>query len=437
MDTNDFLGSFAQENVSFQTRVVRTTRVGDIYWKVMVFVENNRFVDASTPDWVLIPGSSTIKALTVTAADYASFTTGVLRSWLYDLFCNGFNGDCILVACAPKSTSSIVYVFSSDGETFYEDEAMTIVATIPEGITPTLVEGTKYQYTSDTPSSAEFIEAMDTAYDTLKAYAYHKTVCAAPTLALDTDAFAVDPDIAVELATLCATDADLLSSAPYLPFTTTNPATPTSDPLYAALKAANKDAFMSAHQDTTRNAALFALGVALGSLNGSGTSVGNSIDMCKTGYITSSGPDGMNLSKAIRDNLKTLNIQTWKPIGDNSGNVAATGAKTLNGTVVQAQWIICYVTYMTKVAVAQMITVPNFLKNANNYTKICGVLLGYLKLFGPTGSRRLKDIAMNTPSFENLPEAKDDVIIVPDAWSATYVDQIREVQITGTLYIGE
>ena len=102
MDTNDFLGSFAQENVAFTTQIIRPVSLGDNYWKVMVFVENDRFVDSSTDAWVSVPGSSTLKALTVNAGDYASSTFGLLRSWLYDLFANGFTGDCILVACANK-----------------------------------------------------------------------------------------------------------------------------------------------------------------------------------------------------------------------------------------------------------------------------------------------------------------------------------------------
>ena len=134
MDTNDFLGSFAQENVAFTTQIIRPVSVGDNYWKVMVFVENDRFVDSSTDAWVSVPGSSTLKALTVNAGDYASSTSGLLRSWLYDLFANGFTGDCILVACANKP--------------------------------------------GEAGTNEAFITAMDNAYELLKAYAYHKTVCA-------------------------------------------------------------------------------------------------------------------------------------------------------------------------------------------------------------------------------------------------------------------
>ena len=390
MDTNDFIGSVAQEDVSFTTRVVRTTQVGDNYWKVLIFVENDRFVTLTDVGWEDVPNVTGAKALSVTATNYAEYTRGVLQSWLYDLFCNGFNGDCILVACGPGAASA----------------------------------------------ATDFNTLMESAYAVMKPYAYHKTVCAAPTLALDAT-FVLDTSVAVKLAQLCAQDKGLLSAAPYFPFTTQTPETPTSDAIYNALKTAGVDAFMSAHQDATRNGALYSLGLAMSVLNGSGTCIGTSLDMIKSANITSSGPNGTSLPKAIRDALKALNIQTFKPIGDNSGNVAAKGASTLKGDVVQATWILSYITYMTKVDVARMITVPDFLKNASNYSKILSVLNKYLGKFGQEGSGRLKDIQNNAPSFGGLPAAEGDQIIVPDAWSARYVDQVREVQITGTLYIGE
>lgn len=437
MDTNDFLGSVAQEDVAFTTRVVKTAQVGDNFWKVMIFVESDRFVDAAALGWTLVPGSSTIKALSVTANDFADYTTGVLRSWLYDLFCNGFTGDCILVACAPHNTGTTVIVYSANGTDFFTDAEMTQPAVIPSGVTP-VATGVEHQYSYQTdPSSDEFIAAQETAYGLLKAYAYHKTVCAAPTLDLDSAAFALDTGVAVALAQLCANDKALLSSAPYFPFTTTTPETPESDALYTALKNADTDAFMSAHQDATRNGALYSLGLAMATLNGSGTSVGNSMDMAKSSMITSSGPEGTNLPKAIRDMLKTIHIQTFKPVGNNSGNVAAKGAETLKGDVVQAVWIVAYVTYMTKVAIAELITVPNFLKNQDNYNRLVGVMMSYLGKFGNNGSGRLKDLTSRAPAFNDLPKAAQDAIIIPDAWSARYVDQVRTVQITGTLYIGE
>lgn len=435
MDTNDFLGSFAQENVAFATQVVKTAVVGDNYWKVMIFVEDNRFVDASLPVWVPVPGSATAKALTVTVDDYADYTSGLLRSWLYDLFCNGFIGDCILVACGSISvTYNYTAVTPAGTENpkdmgWYERTGVDpdFVYTLTQD--ETVVEGKTYYSRTETADPAAFNEGMENAYKLLKAYAYHKTVCAGSETA-------VNPNVAVKLASLCKEDKGLLSSAPYFPYTTAVPETPATDPLYNALKTGNVDAFMSAHQDNTRNGALYSLGLAMATYNGSGTCVGNSMDMIKSSNITCSGPDGTNLEKGVRSILTQNHIQSFKPVGDNTGNVAAMGAETILGDVVQATWIIAYVTYMVKVRVAQLMTTPNFLKNEDNYRRIIAVLGSYLGLFGPKGSQRLDQLVISAPTFAELPTAQGDEIIIPNAWSARYVDQVRQVKITGTLYIG-
>lgn len=429
MDTNDFLGSYAQENVLFSTQVVRTAAVGDNFYKAMIFVENSRFVDSSESSWTKVPGSDVVKALTVTASDYADYTKGLLRSWLYDLFCSGFTGDCILVACGDvTSTDSYTAVENPSGspaeQNWYTttDNSTYILSTDTE-----VQSGTTYYIKSTTSDSSSFIKGLDEAYGLMKAYAYHKTVCAG------TDD-AVDASIAVELATLCAGDKGLLSSAPLLPFTTSTPENPESDVLYKALKDAEVDAFMSAHQDTTRNASLVSLGIALASYNASGTSVGNNLEMTATSMLTSSGPNGTQLSKSVRDSLANLNIQTWKPVGDNTGNVAAYGALTLNGDTYSATWIISYVAYMVKVRVAQMITEGNFLKNAYNYSRIIGTMNGILSLFADSG--RLENVTTTAPAFVDLPDSAADEIVINNAWTATYVSNIRKVTITGTLYIG-
>lgn len=427
MDVNNYIGSFADENVAFTTQIIRSRTIGDNFWKLMVFVENDRFVDST--DWLAVPGSTKFKALTVTAVDYASHTSGLLRSWLYDFFCNGFSGDCILVACGEKVVETTEIVYSADGTTFYSDAEMTSEVTIPAGKTP-IPTGTENQYAYTVyGNSAAFITAMEEAYDLLKAYAYHKTVCAGGT-------YSIDPAIAVSLAGKCAGDKQLLSGAPYFPFATQNPADPTTDEVYTALKTAGKDAFMSCYADPTRNSALYSLGLALVNLNGSGTAVGTSLDMIKSNNIASSGPGGTNLSKTVRDALKTINIQTFKPVGDNSTDVAALGDLTINGEIAAADWIIAYVTYMTKVRIAKIITVPDFLKNAENYSKIVSTLSIYLPLFGEDGSKRLSGMLITAPSFKELPSSDSDEIIIPNAWVATYTDHVRSVKITGALYIG-
>lgn len=427
MDENNYLGSFADENVAFTTQVIRQKVIGDNYWKAMAFVENDRFVDSSA--WLPVPGSTKVKALTVSAKDYAESTSGLLRSWLYDLFCNGFSGDCILVACGEQVTSADVTVYSADGKSFYTDAEMNTAAEIPVGKTPRAT-GTENEYVYTTYGDASaFIENMEAAYDLLKAYAYHKTVCAGGT-------FSVDPAIAVALAKKCASDKQLLSSAPYLPFTSVTPEVPESDELFSALKTAGTDAFMSYHADPSRNAALYSLGLALVNLNGSGTAVGTSLDMIKSDMITSSGPGGTVPLKTVKDALKEAHVQYFKPVGDNTPSVAATGDVTIKGEIVAADWIVAYVTYMTKVRIAQMITVPDFLRNADNYSKIVGVLSLYLPLFGESGSKRLTGMLITAPSFKDLPASDSDEVIIPNAWEATYVDHVRTIKITGALYIG-
>lgn len=380
MDVNDYLGSFAQENVSFATQVIRTSVVGDNYWKVMVFVEDDHYVDASSTDWTPVPGSTTIKGLTVTAEDYASFTNGLLQSWLYDLFISGFTGDCILIAC---------------GESVGTDD----------------------------DKHAAFITKMTEAYELLKPYAYHKTVCVAA------DSTNVpDADICVALASLCKPDRSLLSAAPYFPCLT---ATPASDPLVSALKTANVDAFMGWHTDSTRNVALFSLGIALANYNGSGTPVGSQIDQLATSNITAS-QGGINPSKGTKTLMEEANVQYFKTVGDNTGNVAAVGYKTILGEVVGANWIVAYIAYMVKVDVAKAMTSIGFYKNAASYGQIL-TMLGN-RLNGFINSGRLTNVTITAPAFGAIDTAADEIMI-PNAWVGTYGDIVRKVTITGVLYI--
>lgn len=426
METNDFLGSFAQENVSFSTQIIKTASVGDNFWTVMVFVESDRFVTATTDNgWEDVPGLSGCKALVVTAETYSQYTSGLLASWLYDLFANGFTGNCILVAPAASNAPDIdVYtvVTPVGGENpsaldWYEYDSGTSAY---KKSSDSSVEEAKTYYAKTVVSG--FIDAMNKAYDVLKPYAYHKTVCAGAVTS-------VTPSYAVALAKKCAQDT-YLSGAPMLPCVTEKAET---DPLYSALKSAGADAFMAWHSDSTRNGALYSLGLALAVYNGSGTPVGNGMDMTASANITASN-GGMNPTAAQKNSMKATNIQYFKTVGDNSGNVAAESDETINGEVYAAYWVLAYITYMVKVGVAKLITQRNFFKNSANYTQILGIMQNYVGRFGIAGI--LRDIKYTAPAYEALPEAADDEIVVPNAWSAYYVNHLRKVTITGTLYIG-
>lgn len=379
MDRNNYLGSFAQENVVFQTTVVESSSYGDNFKRVMIFTEQNLISDTSA----LLPveGSTTIKAATVTADSFASVTSGILQSWLTDLFANGEVNEAYLV-----------------------------------------INGT----------GALTAELQEAAYELLKAYAYWKTVCVGTAASGDDPADPTTLDgvrfnvLAAALADLCLVDKQVLSGPVPAPFSDADPSGYATSPRYVALK--DKFVFMSYHQDATRNAALYSVGLALSQFNSSGTPIGNSLDMTKSNSITSNG-----LSKPVRDALQAVYIQTWKPIGDNSSNVAAIGDKSLNGDTIGALWIVAYVTYMTKVQVAIMMTTNNFYKNAANYDRILTALMTNVKLF----AGRLNNITQTAPAYGELPASAADELVIPNAWRATYVDHVRKVTISGTLYIGE
>lgn len=454
---NDFIGSFADENVEFNVRVVKNVVLGENYWKVMIFLENGRYIDASTELWQSVPGGNGIKAVSVNADNFAEFMkdpANTLSVWLADLFSNGFSGDCILVACGETiDTSAIADLGLTD--------TVATKADLPAAVGTTGIEtGTKYGVTVDEdndgketyyiatvtddtiewtlggvlPSQSNFKASLEAAYNLMKAYAYHKTV-----LAGEIDGVLND-DIALKLAQLCAGDYKLLSGAPYYPFTSATPATPTSDPIYRAIANANDsvDAFMCASQLEGHNGALVSLGIALGYVNGSGTPVGNSIDMTSTDTFIPSGPDGTDLGVATKLALSSANVQYFKYVGDGTNeNVAAEGGMTVKGDVMQAIWIVSYISYMVKCNVAKLITgVHNFLKDGLGYSRIIETMRGEVAKFGPSGSRRLENILITAPAFSDLPAADGDTIVVPDAWSAWYVDQVRHVKINGTLYIG-
>lgn len=422
MDTNDFLGSFAQENVSFSTQIVRTAVVGDNYWTAMVFCESDRFVDATADGWEEAPGLASCKVLVVTADTYAQYTSGLLESWLYDLFCNGFTGNCILVAPATSTAPAVdsyqvvtpVGTENPTTEGWYEKSGDTYTLS-----SDTAVDPEKTYYVKITTPG--FVDAMEKAYEALKPYAYHKTVCAGGT-------DAVSGEYALALAKLCKTDT-YLSGAPILPQTSDD----LTQGLYPVLHTAGEDAFMGWHSDSTRNAALYSLGLALGAYNASGTPVGNGLDMTASANITASN-GGLNPTLGQKTRLKSAFVQYFKTVGDNTGNVAAETDKTINGKVYGAYWMLAYITYMVKVRVAQLLTQRNFYKNASNYGQITATLEQYVNMFGASGL--LDNIAFTYPAFDNLPEAADDEIVIPNAWSATYVNHLRKVTITGTLYIG-
>ena len=189
--------------------------------------------------------------------------------------------------------------------------------------------------------------------------------------------------------------------------------------------------------DTDINPALAQLGSTLSKVNATGTPVGNSVDMAGFNTIEASGSldeegNRLNLTateKAALDDQK-IGYDTW--VGDGTENVLTEGSLYANGDSVGAEWVKAYITYMCKVRVANLMSRMNVFRNNGTYQAILLILQDVVKGFTDFG--RLAEFTITAPAFKDLPKS-GDVITVPDAWSARYIDDVREVNVYGTLYI--
>lgn len=375
-----FQGSVAQEDVKFVTELVTETIIGEGLSKLMVFIEATKYVEDATA-FTVVTGD--IKMAAVTKDNYALVTKGLLKNWLDDFF-----------AEQDFATAYLVIISADLAATGDWD-------------------------------SADLIEA----FGLLKGQAYFKTICVtAPVATVETYL----PAAAVDLAELC--DADTTTSGPImLPLTHADPATITTDPVYAAITTAEQDAYCVYHPTATHNGALLQLGIALGIINGSGTAVGNNFDFVANDSITASGAGGTPLSIVHQELLKSLNIAYCKYVGEPTGTAIIVGAKTLLGKNVAAYWLVAYCNYVNRVLTAKYITKMGTFLNDRTYQGILLIMSSTVQKFVDAG--RLTNFVVTAPSFDKLP-AGTDTIIVPNAWKADFLDNVRKVQVYGQLTIG-
>ena len=376
---DDFRGSVAQEDVQFGTGITQTIFVGEAYSKLMIFIEKGRFVADAT---AFISITDDVSRAIVTKDNFATVVNGVLLQWLTDFYAGGSSAEVHLIA-------------------FCED----------------LTSGTDFSP-----------EALAAAYDLVKFDAYFKSI-----LVKGADSDVVLPAACVKLAQLCVAD-KLYSSAPLYPIVTA-PANLTDDPIYAALEAEGCKYFGVMHPSVNRNGAILQLGLSLFVINGSGTPVGNSFDFIKTTLIDASGVDGAALTVTEQAILKDANISYFKPVGDGSGAMVLYGAKDSKGTVVPADWIVAYCDYCNKVYTAGIMVNANVFKSAQVYQQILSSMSNTVNKFTEKGSGRLVNYNVTAPSYSDLPAAPADKFIIPNAWSATYQDNLRAVDVQGTLTV--
>lgn len=379
--SDDYQGSIAQENVSYNTQVVFSTTPGDNYYKLMLFV------GISQAGLMLNTAPSVLTLLTLNKSSFAAETKGRLKDWLTSFF------------AAAGDTEVYVVVFVDKVGNVWD----------PAGLTAAMAQYKQLAYWKtmlylaggDTPNPA-----------------------------------ALDYDATAALATLRKADKAL--TAPilvneYAVSVLTGAGTSISE----QLQDADLDAWSVYHPEGMEKAPVLAqLGVTLGFLNESGTPVGNSVDFVATNVIDASGVDGANLNPTQQTTLKGLKIGYFKTVGNGTGMVALIGGESLLGNFIGADWVTEYCDYVNEIKTAELITTINAFKNRKTYSQILAQLSAQLERFGDTaGTGRLKNILITAPVFSKLPVAAGDTIVIPNAWSATYVDNVRQVQVQGTLVI--
>ena len=369
----DFIGSIAQLYISFAASLVTGVVPGDNFYKVMLFAGATESAGyfVETP-----PAVGTCTELT--SATYAGMLKGALLTYLSQFY-------------AANALSSVFIVI-------YDDSTVT-TGTFPAGA----------------------VTALTTQYNLFKDRAFFKLLSLHDNI-LGNSA----------LATLCASDS-LLSQC----WIDANDAqmlvTDSTTSMYAVCHTAGSDPVMVYHPDATKSGSLTQLGITLGVLNATGTPVGNSLDYLATLNITASGASGANMGAVDINTMTSHNVGFFLTVGDGTGSVALKGGKTIKGNVAAAKWIISYIDFVSAVLTANMLTTQNRFKNNETYQCILGILGNQLYLFSTIG--RLSNVKITAPVYAKLPAAVGDMITVPNAWSADYNDNVRKVQVQGTLYI--
>lgn len=381
---SQFKGSIAQTNVNFPIETVITPMAGENYSRAVIFM-NIKNASAYLPG-VEEPAAGDLTELN--SNNYGSVTGGKLKDWLVPFF--------------KKASTAKVGIALFDEDTTQPPEQ--------EGEEPVVI-----------PATAPLTDV----YEAKKMYGYFKFGIEE---AADYNA------LQVALSNLCK--ADPLYSVLWVGTDDADVLNKTSA-LMAALTGADSSARVIYNSNSAINGALAQLGASLSVANATGTPVGNSVDMVSFNTIQASGAadetgEHVNLTatqKLALDEQK-IGYQTWD--GDGTENVVTEGSLYLNGDSVGANWVKAYIEYMCKVQTASFMTRMNTFRNNQTYQAILLILTDQVRPFLEFG--RLDGFRLTAPPFSQLP-ASGDKITVPNAWRATYIDNVREVTVYGSLYL--
>ena len=397
-NSSDFFGSLAQSFISFSTSFQITVTPGANFNNVMLFVGSSEAIATSGTIGNYFTASGLAPAVgslyTFSGQNYSSQTGGALLAWLTEFY-------------SGNNNLSNAYVV------IYDDS--------------TTVGGTAF------PAGA--VTALTTQYNAYKMLAYFKLITnGAAGLMSNVPA-------KLALAALCQADINLLSQC-WIDSNDANLLTAAAGTIQAQCKTNGYDPVIIYDGNTIAvgtgnvevSGALVQLGLSLGYLNATGTSVGNSLDMLATGTVGPSGAASTSLTAAQMAALAGINVGYFLYVGNTTGQVCLKGGHTNLNNLPAAQWTTTYIDYMSGVQTATYLVQQNRFKNNTTYQAILAIVRTLLISFQGIG--RLTGLDITAPSWQVAQTySNGSTIIIPNAWVATFNDNVRSVTVTGTLYI--
>jgi hypothetical protein len=379
MAANEYQGSIAQKYILFVTTLVVTVVPGQNFYAVEIFIDQNdvatNFVSGAQP------AVDTVTA--ITAQNYTSILQGSMLAWVTGFY-----------ALNANVVSTIYFATFSD---------------------------TGYA----TGSSAA---DLGSSYVLFNQYGYWKLIYDST----------YKQKANVQLAALCV--GDPLSQFVYGSSDATSlTGVATELKWFTAASPAPLDIPFIYHWNPNINPALVQLGATLAIANSSGTPVGNKTDFLA---ITGFSPSGSSVAGIANLNAVQLgfaqgsNICFFTYVGDGTGRVVAEKWVTcISKTLIGATWLVNFIdTVSSTLTTGFLVASPTSgFKNNDTYQGILNILQVELNLF--SGMGRLLNVLITAPPFNKLPTASGGVITVPNAWSATYADNVRSTTIYGTLLI--
>lgn len=396
---NDFKGSVAQQNISISTAIAMSSVVGGNFFESILYV-TDRFEDfgADTPTYPVVTKDSYKDTLDAYA--YLSATEKkVIKNNLASLFSYG----------SPK-----VYIIPSTEIAKYKLYAYWTYLDLKW--TPT--DGTTVDYALDATAETTIANAKD----------------------FDKDFTALVCDYPINPTVTTGTD-KTKTVATYAQFTAkTIDALTFVRPAYPSGTAGSDNAYLDGEGEVIGySPALYQLGRTLATVNESGTPVGNYLAATRVtlqNVLPTASTDTTELvgaSTIFADWFDSVKLNYFKPAGIGTGEIVNYLGWTSLGNCASANWIVAYINFMTRVNCATIITSGYARKDARTYGDLVSGLDNIIGVFLKVGS--VTNYQNTAPDFNALPKANGHTIVIPNAWTAEFVDVLQNVTISGTLTV--